>query len=65
MRRRELVVNLTHLAWPSAQTSRSALPLGRCQLTFLHWPNEISDFSGVVTAFEKLRSAGKIRAWGV
>jgi diketogulonate reductase-like aldo/keto reductase len=34
-------------------------------LYLLHWPNGISDFAGLVTAFEKLRSAGKIRAWGV
>jgi diketogulonate reductase-like aldo/keto reductase len=34
-------------------------------LYLLHWPNGVSDFSGVVAAFEGLRSAGKIRAWGV
>jgi diketogulonate reductase-like aldo/keto reductase len=34
-------------------------------LYLLHWPNGISDFAGLVTAFENLRSAGKIRAWGV
>jgi diketogulonate reductase-like aldo/keto reductase len=34
-------------------------------LYLLHWPNGVSDFSGVVAAFESLRSAGKIRAWGV
>jgi diketogulonate reductase-like aldo/keto reductase len=31
----------------------------------LHWPNGITDFSGVVAAFADLRSKGKIRAWGV
>jgi diketogulonate reductase-like aldo/keto reductase len=31
----------------------------------LHWPNGITDLSGVVAAFENLRSKGKIRAWGV
>jgi diketogulonate reductase-like aldo/keto reductase len=31
----------------------------------LHWPNGITDFSAVVTPFEKLVTAGKIRAWGV
>src|SRR5262249_3590017 len=30
-----------------------------------HWPNGITDYAGLVTAFENLRSAGKIRAWGV
>ena len=34
-------------------------------LYLLHWPNGITDFSGVVAGFEKLRSAGKVRAWGV
>jgi diketogulonate reductase-like aldo/keto reductase len=34
-------------------------------LYLLHWPNGITDYAGVVTAFEKLRSAGKVRAWGV
>jgi diketogulonate reductase-like aldo/keto reductase len=34
-------------------------------LYLLHWPNGITDFAGLVTAFESLRSAGKIRAWGV
>ncbi len=34
-------------------------------LYLLHWPNGVTDFSGVVAAFENLRSAGKIRAWGV
>jgi len=31
----------------------------------LHWPNGVTDLSDVVSAFENLRSAGKIRAWGV
>jgi diketogulonate reductase-like aldo/keto reductase len=34
-------------------------------LYLLHWRNGITDLSGVVTAFESLREAGKIRAWGV
>lgn len=34
-------------------------------LYLLHWPNGVSDLSGVVTAFEELRSAEKIRGWGV
>src|SRR5262245_31964483 len=34
-------------------------------LYLLHWSNRVTDLSAVVTAFEKLRSAGKIRAWGV
>jgi diketogulonate reductase-like aldo/keto reductase len=34
-------------------------------LYLLHWRNSDTDLSGVVTAFEELRAAGKIRAWGV
>lgn len=34
-------------------------------LYLLHWPVPSAQFSGVVTAFEQLRAAGKIRAWGV
>jgi diketogulonate reductase-like aldo/keto reductase len=34
-------------------------------LYLLHWPVPNSQFSGVVADFEKLRAAGKIRAWGV
>ena len=34
-------------------------------LYLLHWPVPGAQFSGVVAAFEQLRAAGKIRAWGV
>jgi diketogulonate reductase-like aldo/keto reductase len=34
-------------------------------LYLLHWPPPSTEFPGVVSAFEQLRSAGKIRAWGV
>jgi diketogulonate reductase-like aldo/keto reductase len=34
-------------------------------LYLLHWPTGVSDFGHVVKAFEDLRTAGKIRAWGV
>ena len=34
-------------------------------LYLLHWPVPSAQFPGVVAAFERLRSAGKIRAWGV
>ena len=34
-------------------------------LYLLHWPVPSAQFSGVVAAFEHLRAAGKIRAWGV
>ena len=32
-------------------------------LYLLHWPNGITDLSGVVAAFENLHSKGKICAW--
>src|SRR5258706_4343574 len=34
-------------------------------LYLLHWPCPSAQFPGVVVAFEQLRAAGKIRAWGV
>jgi diketogulonate reductase-like aldo/keto reductase len=34
-------------------------------LYLLHWPVPAREFPGVVAGFEKLRAAGKIRAWGV
>lgn len=34
-------------------------------LYLLHWPVPSTQFRGVVAGFEKLRAAGKIRAWGV
>ena len=34
-------------------------------LYLLHWPVPSAQFSGVAAAFEQLRAAGKIRAWGV
>jgi diketogulonate reductase-like aldo/keto reductase len=34
-------------------------------LYLLHWPVSRSQFPGVVAGFERLRAAGKIRAWGV
>jgi diketogulonate reductase-like aldo/keto reductase len=34
-------------------------------LYLLHWPVPSAQFAGIVTAFEQLRAAGKIRSWGV
>ncbi len=34
-------------------------------LYLMHWPPPSATFPGMVAAFEQLRAAGKIRAWGV
>jgi diketogulonate reductase-like aldo/keto reductase len=68
-------VFLVSKVWPSHAT-RSGIPraceasLARLgtdylDLYLLHWPTGVTDVSAVVTAFESLRAAGKIRAWGV
>jgi len=49
----------------ACEASLARLGTDHLDLYLLHWPNGVTDFSGVVTAFENLRSAGKIRAWGV
>jgi diketogulonate reductase-like aldo/keto reductase len=68
-------VFLVSKVWPShvagnaikeaCDASLARLGTNHLDLYLLHWPNGIADFSGVVMAFENLRSAGKIRAWGV
>jgi diketogulonate reductase-like aldo/keto reductase len=68
-------VFLVSKVWPShvagngveqaCEASLARLGTDHLDLYLLHWPSGITDFSGVVTAFENLRSAGKIRAWGV
>lgn len=45
--------------------SLARLGTGYLDLYLLHWPVPSSQFPGVVAAFEQLRVAGKIRAWGV
>ena len=45
--------------------SLARLGTDHLDLYLLHWRNGISDLSDVVTAFERLRSEQKIRAWGV
>jgi diketogulonate reductase-like aldo/keto reductase len=45
--------------------SLARLGTDHLDLYLLHWPVPSRQFPGVVAAFEKLRSAGRIRAWGV
>jgi diketogulonate reductase-like aldo/keto reductase len=49
----------------ACEASHTRLGTDYLDLYLLHWPNGITDFAGLVTAFENLQSAGKIRAWGV
>ena len=49
----------------ACEASLTRLSTGYLDLYLLHWPNGITNFAGVVTGFENLRAAGKIRAWGV
>jgi diketogulonate reductase-like aldo/keto reductase len=49
----------------ACDASLARLGTDHLDLYLLHWPNGISDFANLVTAFENLRSAGKVRAWGV
>jgi diketogulonate reductase-like aldo/keto reductase len=68
-------VFLVSKVWPShvagngvmraCEASLERLGTDHLDLYLLHWPNGVSNLSSVVTAFENLRSAAKIRAWGV
>lgn len=49
----------------ACEASLTRLGTDYLDLYLLHWPNGITNFTDFVTAFENLRSAGKIRAWGV
>jgi diketogulonate reductase-like aldo/keto reductase len=72
--RREQVF-LVSKVWPShvagdgiaraCDGSLTRLGTDYLDLYLLHWPDGITDLSGVVAAFENLRSKGKIRGWGV
>jgi diketogulonate reductase-like aldo/keto reductase len=49
----------------ACEASLARLNTDHLDLYLLHWRNKDTDLSGVVAAFERLRAAGKIRAWGV
>jgi diketogulonate reductase-like aldo/keto reductase len=49
----------------ACEASLSRLGTGYLDLYLLHTPVPSAQFAAVVAAFEKLRMAGKIRAWGV
>ncbi len=49
----------------ACEASLGRLGTDHLDLYLLHSPTPSTEFSGVVAAFEQLRTAGKIRAWGV
>jgi diketogulonate reductase-like aldo/keto reductase len=49
----------------ACEASLARLGTDYVDLYLLHWPNGVRDYDHVVKEFESLRTAGKIRAWGV
>ena len=49
----------------ACEASLARLGTNHLDLYLLHWPSRDTDLSSIVAAFESLRAAGKIRAWGV
>jgi diketogulonate reductase-like aldo/keto reductase len=49
----------------ACEASLARLSTDHLDLYLLHWPSRDTDLSSIVAAFESLRAAGKIRAWGV
>ena len=49
----------------ACDASLGRLGTDHLDLYLLHWPSRDTDLSSIVAAFERLRAAGKIHAWGV
>jgi diketogulonate reductase-like aldo/keto reductase len=49
----------------ACEASLARLGTDHLDLYLLHWPSRDADLASVVAAFESLREAGTIRAWGV
>jgi diketogulonate reductase-like aldo/keto reductase len=49
----------------ACEASLARLGTDHLDLYLLHWPRPDMDLPSIVAGFEKLRAAGKIRAWGV
>jgi diketogulonate reductase-like aldo/keto reductase len=49
----------------ACEASLRRLGTDHLDLYLLHWPNGVTNLAHVVTQFEDLRAAAKIRAWGV
>jgi diketogulonate reductase-like aldo/keto reductase len=49
----------------ACEASLARLGTDHLDLYLLHWPSREADLSSIVAAFENLRAAGKIHAWGV
>src|SRR6195256_4790417 len=49
----------------ACEASLARLGTDHLDLYLLHWPSRDADLASIVAAFESLRAAGKIRAWGV
>jgi diketogulonate reductase-like aldo/keto reductase len=49
----------------ACDASLARLGTDHLDVYLLHWPSRDADLSSIVAGFERLRAAGKIRAWGV
>jgi diketogulonate reductase-like aldo/keto reductase len=49
----------------ACEASLARLGTDHLDLYLLHWPSRDPDLTSIVAAFESLRAAGKLRAWGV